>query len=173
MKLQQLRTVLYLATNTCIIAGFTIGVATPKLAHADIVVTPCPHGGAPIFTPDGDYYCGDPGGGSGPGQGGGGGGGNNGGGGEGGSGGGGGNGGATPVPEKAPDSCHDIEELSTPAANVAFKAYWETNLKPRVVPDGKTYTITFSDGSKENYVWNQIISSSYAVNPAPGATCHG
>lgn len=159
-----LRASLLLALNVSVASGLAIGASAggSVLAYADtlppVTVTPCPDGGVPIFEGD-DYYCGDPSGllGSGSTVG------------QGGSGGGGG-GPSTSIPEKAQGSCHGMEELSTPAANVAFKAYWESNLKPRIAPDGKTYTITFSDGSRESYVWNQIISSSYAVNPAGSCT---
>lgn len=164
-----LRTSFLFALNVSIASGLIISASSwvSVTAFADtlppVTVTPCTGGNVPIFNGD-DYYCGDPSGllgsGSSVGQG-------NGGGGGGGSGGG---GPSTSIPEKAQGSCHDIEELATPAANVAFKAYWETNLKPRIAPNGKTYTVTFSDGSQQSYVWNNIISSSYAVNPAGPCT---
>lgn len=65
-----------------------------------------------------------------------------------------------------------MEELSTPYANVAFKAYWEANLRPRITPDGKLYTVTFGDGSHADYRWDQPITSSYAVNLVSGS-CKG
>lgn len=144
-----------LALNACLASGLVVavssGFATPAYADtfSPFTVVSCPDGGVPIFSGD-DYSCGDPGGleraGSGPHRG---------------PAGGPGSSGSSDgikVSVKASGSCHNTEAaIADQAANVAFMAYWETNLKPRVAPNHKNYVVTFSDGSRDTYNWNNVI----------------
>lgn len=63
-------------------------------------------------------------------------------------------------------------EMADEYANIAFKTYWQTALKPRVSPDQNYYAILFADGQRTTYQWVNLISASYAITRKDGAICH-